>query len=77
MIRLTFTQSEIDTLFEGQKNYPHPKVRQKMQVLYLKSQKFSHHQICSFSRITRATLASYLKAYEASGIVGLTHLKSN
>jgi len=75
MIKINFSSTAIDTLFEGWKNHPHPKVRQKMHALYLKSMDLSHKDICKICRITRTTLVSYLKSYLAHGIVGLIELK--
>jgi len=75
MIHIEFTSGEIDTLFEGFKNHPHPKVRQKMHVLYLKAKDLPHKEIRNICQITKATLSSYLKAYLQYGIAGLTVLK--
>ena len=75
MIQIDFTTNEIDTFFEGFKNHPHPKVRQKMHVLYLKAIGLAHKQICAICRITKTTLTTYLKSYIQQGIVGLTNLK--
>jgi len=75
MIQIEFTSNEIDTLFEGFKNHPHPRVRQKMHALYLKSHKMPHKQICEICRITKTTLTTYIKSYTQKGIAGLTVLK--
>jgi len=75
MIRIDFSSQEKDTLYEGYTNHPHPKVRLKMQVLYLKSMGLAHGQIISICRITRGTLSSYLKTYESKGFLGLLDLK--
>jgi len=75
MIQIEFTSNEIDTLFEGFKNHPHPKVRQKMLVLYLKANGLAHKEIRDICRITKTTLTSYLKSYIQYGIAGLIVLK--
>ncbi len=74
MIQITFTSSEIDTLHQGFTNHPHPKVRQKMHVLYLKSIGIPHQQIRQICRISKSTLTSYLKQYIQGGIAGLIQL---
>jgi len=45
-----------------------------MEALYLKSKDLTHGQICDICDITRATLASYLKAYVAGGVEELKEL---
>lgn len=75
MIQIDFTKEEIDALYEGFKNHSHPKVRQKMHVLYLKANGLSHKDICAICRITKSTLTTYLKAYIQDGIEGLIILK--
>ncbi len=71
MIQIDFTRDEIDTLRYEKTHHPHPKVRQRMEALYLKSQKLAHQEICTHVDISRATLASYLKAYQGGGLEAL------
>nr|MDQ2694479.1 helix-turn-helix domain-containing protein [Pseudomonadota bacterium] len=68
MIQINFTPAEIDTLRYEKTHHPHPKVRQRMEALYLKSQKLAHQDICTHVDISRATLAAYLKAYQKGGL---------
>ncbi len=68
MIKINFSQEAIKALHYERMNHPHPRVRQKMEALYLKSQGFSHKTICRIVRISKATLVSYLKAYLEGGI---------
>tara|TARA_B100001179_G_C18539674_1_gene381009 strand:- start:720 stop:1085 length:366 start_codon:yes stop_codon:yes gene_type:complete len=82
MIRIDFTPAEIDALYEARLHHPHHRVRQKLDALYLKSQGLSHQAICRITRITKATLVSYLKAYVEGGLETLrpyvsTILKAN
>lgn len=74
MITIRFTECAIEELRKERFNHPSPKVQLKMEALYLKSKGLSHTQICDVCDITRATLASYLKLYIASGIEGLKQL---
>ncbi len=39
-----------------------------MEVLYLKSQKVAHQEICRLCRISKPTLVTYLKQYQTGGI---------
>ena len=68
MIRLTFTNEEIDELHYERFHHPHPRVQRKMEALYLKSQKYAHKEIIKLLRITEPTLLSYLRDYKEGGI---------
>jgi len=56
MIRITFTDEEIEQLRKERLNHPHPRVRKKMDVLFLKSQGISHQKIGKMVGITQDTL---------------------
>lgn len=45
-----------------------------MEALYLKSQGMPHGQIAQLLRISKPTLVSYLREYEAGGLEQLKHL---
>lgn len=68
MINIDFTPEEIDTLELERYHHPDPKVQKKMEVLYLKSQKLGHQEICRLARISEPTLVAYLKQYQEGGI---------
>jgi len=68
MIKLTFTEQEKQELNEGRYQHEHPRVRQKMEALWLKSQGVSHGKICQYAHISSTTLTHYLKQYEQGGI---------
>jgi len=46
MIRLEFSPETVEQLLHEKRYHPHPRVRQKMEVLYYKSLGVPHHQIC-------------------------------
>jgi len=52
-----------------------PRFRKKMEVLYLKSQGIAHKDICRICRISKMTLAAYLKQYRDGGVERLKRLK--
>lgn len=68
MINILFNDSDICTLRHERLHHPHPRVRKKMDALYLKSQGILHKDICRMVDITKPTLVSYLKAYREGGI---------
>jgi transposase len=74
LIQLTFTTDDIDQLHYERFHHPHPRVQQKMEALYLKSQGYSHGEIGRLLRITKPTLVRYLRDYETGGITKLKEL---
>ena len=68
MIQLKFTRKSIDKLFNEFENNEHNRVRKKMLAIYLKSLEFKHKDIERVCRISRPTLACYLKNYKEKGI---------
>ena len=74
MIQLQFTQEEIDQLHHERTTHPHPRVRQMMEVLYLKALELPHQEICCITRIVPTTLRLYLRLYKKGGIATLKQL---
>jgi transposase len=68
MIRLEFSQEEKKNFSHERYYNTHPRVRQKMEVLWLKSENLPHHQICRLADISKPTLSSYLKEYQEGGL---------
>ena len=71
MIKLTFSPQEIDALHYERFHHPHPRVRIKMEVLFLKSQGMSHSAIIRHTKISPNTLRNYLREYAEGGIEAL------
>ena len=69
MIRLEFSPEIIEELLHEKRHHPHPRVRQKMEVLYYKSQGMPHKQIAQLSHVrARATLTRYFREYQEGGL---------
>lgn len=68
MLRINFTQEDIQKLHYERYHHPHPLVQKKMEVLYLKSQGIKHKEICSLCQISKTTLTKYIKQYQAGGV---------
>jgi len=68
MMRIEFTQHEIDQLECERYNHPHSRVQRKMEVLYLKSHDLPHKTIKEICNISSVTLVEYLKQYIKGGI---------
>jgi len=71
MIKIEFTDEGMKALNYERYHHPHPRVQRKMEVLWLKSQKTKHKDICRLAGISPNTLRSYLRKYKACGIDGL------
>lgn len=74
MLRLTFTQEDIEQLRYERFHHPHPRVQQRMEALVLKSEGLRHKDICRILDICGHTLRSYLRLFEAGGVEGLKRL---
>lgn len=68
MITIEFTEEEQQALHYERFHHPHPRVQQKMEAVWLKSQGLSHQEICRVTCISKPTLCSYLKDYQEGGI---------
>ena len=74
MLRIDFTQEDVDKLHHERYHHPHPLVQKKMEVLYLKTQLIKHKDICSLSKISKTTLTKYIKQYQLGGVEELKKL---
>jgi len=74
MIQIDFTPEDIDALHHERFHHPHPRVQEKMEAVYLKSQGLLHKEICRLTRISENTLRSYLRQFQEGGIERLKRL---
>ena len=75
MLRITFSEEQINELHFQRFNHPHPRVQLKMEVLYLKSQGFSANRISRLAKVSEKTVGTYAKEYEKGGIEALKVIK--
>jgi transposase len=68
MVRIEFTEEDIQELRYERFNHLHPRVQLKMEALLLKSQRLEHKQICQILDICHDTLTGYLRDYQKGGI---------
>jgi transposase len=71
MIRITFTQAEIEQLNRERWHYPDPRIQRRLHSVYYKSQGYAHQEIERLVDISAKSLRSFLRLYEAGGIEGL------
>src|SRR5262245_61044017 len=74
MLRLAFSEADKQALHYERYHHPHPRVQQRMEALWLKSQGLPHHQIAHLCAISANTLRSYLKLYHTGGVEALKQL---
>jgi transposase len=71
MIKLKFTAEIVDQLHRERMHYPHPRVRQRMETVYLKALGLSHQEIGRIMRLSQTTVREYLLLYQQGGIEAL------
>jgi transposase len=71
MIRIAFSEQDIQQLRYERYHHPHPRVQQKMEALLLKSQELPHHVIADCVGVCENTLLAYFRAYQAGGVDAL------
>jgi transposase len=64
MIKLKFSQEDVDQLQKLSNSHPHTFVRRKALALLLKSKGIAHHKICETVGICSNTLRKYCKGYQ-------------
>jgi transposase len=72
MIKIVFSQTEIEELYKAQLSNPNPRIRKKLMAVYMKSLGIGHEIICKACRISWPTLLSYFKEYISGGINEMT-----
>lgn len=71
MIRLDFTKVDIDALHYERTHHADPRVRRRMEAVYLKALGLPHNEIGRIVRISQKTLRAYLRRYQVGGIEAL------
>ena len=75
MIRIEFSEEEIERLRRERFEHPHPRVQRKMEALLLKSEALPHHQITRILGVSENTLRQYLREYRDGGIERLKAIR--
>ena len=71
MIRLQFTEEEIEALRYEHFHYPHPRVQMKMAAVQLTAHGWSRGEVAEVLGCDEATVRSYVKDYRDGGIEAL------
>ena len=74
MIRIEFTEKEIEELHHTRSRHDHPRVRRRCEAVYLKALGFSHQEIGRIVRLSQPTVRRYLRMYQDGGLERLKEL---
>jgi len=74
MLKMEFTEKEIEELHCERMHHPHPRVRRRCEVVYLKALGFSHKEIGRIMRLSQPTVRNHLGMYQAGGLEKLKEL---
>ncbi len=71
MIRVEFTDEDVERLAYERFHHPHPRVQRKMEGVLLKAKGFLVRDICEVVGCCPNTLRSWLRDFQAGGVEGL------
>ena len=74
MRRFTFTAEDLETIRHERYHHPHPRVQQKMEVLWLKSQGLTHEDIARLAGAARRSVQRYLDEFADGGLERIRRL---
>jgi transposase len=75
MLRITFSEADLDALRYWRFQHPDPRIQRRMEALYLRSQGVANADILRLCSISKASFHRYLHAYVTGGIESLKHLQ--
>lgn len=74
MRTVAFAPEVLDAIRHDRYHHPHPRVQEKMEVLWLKSKGLTHEEIAGLADVSRRTVQRYRDAYLAGGLERLRRL---
>jgi transposase len=74
MRRFTFTAEDLDAIRHERYHHPHPRVQQKMEVLWLKSRGLTHQDIARLAGLSRRSVQRYLDEFALGGLPRIRRL---
>lgn len=74
---IEFSEADRRALRHERFHHPHPRVQQKMEVLWLYSHGLSPKKLCQLAAICRTTFYNYLKDYQEGGLEKLKEVNFN
>jgi transposase len=74
MRRSTFPPEALDAIRHERYHHPHPRVQQKVEVLWLKSQGLTHEEVAHLAGVSRRSVQRYLDELAEGGLERLRRL---
>lgn len=74
MRTFSFSEADLDAIQHERYHHPHPRVQQRMEVLWLKSQGITHQEIGRLAGASRRTVQRILDGYLAGGLATIRSL---
>jgi len=71
MLRIVFSEEDVNRLFKERYTHPHPRVQRRLEALYLKSQGVSHTEIMKLVKVSTGGLTQWIRMYQEGGIEAL------
>ena len=68
MIKVEFSEQDLETIDYERFHHPIPRVQRRMEVLWLKSQGLPHKQITKLAGVSANALTKYLRLYRDGGL---------
>jgi transposase len=68
MRTVAFSPEVLDAIRHDRYHHPHPRIQQRMEVLWLKSKGFTHEDIADLADVSRRTVQRYLDDYLLGGL---------
>ena len=75
MTRLTFSDEDQQALLKERYEHPHPRVQQRLEVLWLISQGLVYPEAARLAGVSAATVDRYVTLYRRGGVAGLRNLR--
>ena len=74
MTRITFSDEDRQALFKERFEHPHPRVQQRMEVLWLISQGLVYPEAARLAGVSEATVDRYVAVFRQGGLEALREL---
>jgi transposase len=67
----SFGENVVEAILRERYHHPDPRVQERMQILWLKSQDETHDRIAALANVSRSTVQRTLRIYAAKGLDGI------
>ena len=68
MIQVDISPNDVGIIKYGRNHHPHPRVQQRMDVLWLKNNNLPHKKIAQLADVGENTVTTYIRMYKEGGI---------